>query len=840
MVCGGLCICVLAIGCEGPILELPAKQGGRASGPVWIDRSSKLEAARSFVVEKAADLLPGAEARGRVGDFRLDNGKVIFIVDNPAHAHGFAESGGNVIDAATVAVGAEDALGQLIGCLEDAFPRQPVYESVEPDKRGDVALVRARGHDSGDASLEIETEYALRPGANALEITTIVTNTGRGTHFGYRVGDAIEWGRTERFVPGEDARAQGAFEIKTGWLLALGERSSYAYVADPDQAPSLPSTHGVAWSDLVAGKIDLPPGRAAKVRRWLVVGGLAGSDVAETAMALRKLAPARLRGRVVQEATGVAVPGVRLTLEDSQGHAAALTRSSDDGAYLLPAPAGDYTLRAEGLGRRGPNRLEVTLRGDQSMLDVLMSRPGALSFEIRAAGAPSPGRVTFLPFGAGDAPPRLGPPYGEALAAGNVVYSPDGTGKLDVPPGRYRLLASRGPAYTVDVHDVEIPPGKGQAPHVLFELVRAVDTHGLLCVDLHAHASPSADSAVGPRERAASIAGEGLDALVASDHDAIGDWAPVLDALEPAQPLPLVVGEEASREGLGHFTAFPVAYKPDQPRGGAVDLRGTRGRDVRELIATLRAAAAKVVIVNHPRAGSLGFFNLVKLDPRVETLPPGWPGDPGFDAVELLAGKDVATLEGPLRDWFWLLDHGLTYTAVGGSDSHTLVAEEPGYPRTCVPRAEGQSATDALVGALTVKRDALLTNGPFVHVSVGGRGMGQIAPAPKDKARLDIEVQAAPWVDVRRLEVFVNGERRGKPIDVPPSENRVRYKGSIELKVTEDSWVVVLARGDAPLAPVVSQRPGTPPPLPLALTNPIYLDHNLDGKYTAPKLAKKR
>jgi hypothetical protein len=113
--------------------------------------------------------------------------------------------------------------------------------------------------------------------------------------------------------------------------------------------------------------------------------------------------------------------------------------------------------------------------------------------------------------------------------------------------------------------------------------------------------------------------------------------------------------------------------------------------------------------------------------------------------------------------------------------------------------------------------------------------MGQLAPAPKGKARLDVEVQAAPWVDVRRLEIFVNGERRGKPIEIPASRAALRYKGAIDLHLTEDAYVVVLVRGDQPLEPVVSHRAGLPATLPLAITNPIYLDRDLDGKYTAPK-----
>jgi hypothetical protein len=806
--------------CEGPILELPRATPGKPGGPVWVDKSGKHAPARVFVVERAADLLSGAEARGRIGDWRIDNDRVAFIVNQAGTSFGFAESGGNLVDAAPA--GGEDALGQMFGCLED-FPRQPIYTAVEPGHRGDVALVRAFGHDSFDTALTVETEYALAPGANALEITTTVTNTGSSTQFAYRVGDAIEWGRAERFVPGVGLRADGRLDGAGGVLYGLGERTTYAWVAENPPAPAL---HGAGWTDVVAGKLDLPPGRSARVKRWLVVGDSASPSVAETAAALRKQPIAQLRGRVVQETTGVGIAGVRLFLDDSAGRPQAVARSTEDGYVAVAAP-GDYRLRAEAPGRKGPQNLEVSLHpsSGSGALDVLLSRPGSLTFDVTAAGMPSPARLTLL----AEAPIQLAPPFGDQLRAGNVVYTVDGTGQIDLPPGRYRVLASRGPEYTLDVKDVEVQAGKGRAARVSFQLQPAVDTKGLFCVDLHAHAQPSADSAVSLRDRVASVLGEGLTSLVGSDHNAIGDWPPVLEALGLAKTLPYVPGEEATRDGIGHFTAFPIEPHLERVRGGVVDVVG---RTAHEIVAALKAPG-RVIVLNHPRSGVLGYFNLVKLDPRSDALPPDWEG--GFDAVEVFSGKDTTAVEAPLRDWFWLLDHGLTYTAVGGSDSHTLVGDEVGWPRTCVPRVEGQSVADALVSAIAVKHDALVTNGPFVRVQVAGRGMGQLAPAPKGRARLDIEVQAAPWVDVRRLEVFVNGERRGKAIDVPVSRDKVRFRGSIDLRVNEDAWVVVLARGDASLEPVVGKRAGGPSPVPLAITNPIFLDHNLDGKYVAPK-----
>src|SRR5262249_39418748 len=98
----------------------------------------------------------------------------------------------------------------------------------------------------------------------------------------------------------------------------------------------------------------------------------------------------------------------------------------------------------------------------------------------------------------------------------------------------------------------------------------------------------------------------------------------------------------------------------------------------------------------------------------------------------------------------------------------------------------------------------------------------------------DVEILAAPWVDVRRLELYIGGLRRGKPIEIPPSKNVQRYKSSIDLKVNEDTYVVLIARGESSLEPVVNPPEGRPAPLPLGITNPIYLDRDGDGKWTPP------
>ena len=61
-----------------------------------------------------------------------------------------------------------------------------------------------------------------------------------------------------------------------------------------------------------------------------------------------------------------------------------------------------------------------------------------------------------------------------------------------------------------------------------------------------------------------------------------------------------------------------------------------------------------------------------------------------------------------------------------------------------------------------------------------------------------------------------------------------RFAGEITLDTPDDAFVVVRVDGDRPLPPVV----GGPPAetlFPVAITNPIYVDADGDGKWKARK-----
>ncbi len=231
---------------------------------------------------------------------------------------------------------------------------------------------------------------------------------------------------------------------------------------------------------------------------------------------------------------------------------------------------------------------------------------------------------------------------------------------------------------------------------------------------------------------------------------------------------------------------------------------------------------------------------------------------------------------GHVDDYMRYLEHGMLKTHVAGSDSHDGV-HEPGYPRTYLQlAAESPDALDPKDVVASLKAGhALTTYGPYVTAKVGDKTFGEIAPAKAGgKVTLDLEVQTASWFGVDRIEIYVDGHLVKVLSPTSKPEDIVDFQGPVDLDVPVrpgnkgDSWIVIIAMGledrnlmrpvslDIPygeiqiskvtsdafaLIPVVNTLFTSTPTLPdwfpipaYAVSNPIYLDTDGNGKYDAP------
>ncbi len=263
-----------------------------------------------------------------------------------------------------------------------------------------------------------------------------------------------------------------------------------------------------------------------------------------------------------------------------------------------------------------------------------------------------------------------------------------------------------------------------------------------------------------------------------------------------------------------------------------------------------------------------------------------------FDTMEIATGAEGAAIGGGfgapgaapadeprmnavMRHWFNFLSVGMPTQAVGCSDTHRQLRFPPGYARTYVPALDQQPYGElgALERAGTVERhgDTLVTNGPWMQVRVGGAPPGRLVGTEDGEATLEVTVEVPGWMETppETVEVFVNNmylqpgdtpeKRAMAPVEtLQPVYETVqldnggevqRGTATVTLTVEADAWLVVRLVGTGTLFPVLpagltldgaGETPaafvreivdGVPP---FAVSNPVFIDGDADGVWTAP------
>ena len=440
-------------------------------------------------------------------------------------------------------------------------------------------------------------------------------------------------------------------------------------------------------------------------------------------------------------------------------------------------------------------------------------------------GRPLPGKLTFSGV-KGSKNPDFGPD-GDESGADRFVWTGSGTVRRRLPPGSYDVLATSG----IERDAARFPVTLGPAEHRVLRAVlpRVIDTPGVITADLHLHQAPSVDADISLRARIISVAAEGVELAAATDHYAVTDFGPTVRALQRSgalvRPVSTFVGSEVSTTGsprFGHFNVFPVKL------GAQVQYEDTTPK---RLFAEMRNVSPEGIIqVNHPRWDRIGYFRYFDMDEKTARVPPERAAQyaADFDALEVYNGVDLedekAIFE-VFRDWLHLLALGHRYTATGNSDSHDLFFVDPGLPRNFITYREGgDDDTDALAPAEAVIAAirggrVVVSSGPVIDARVGGVGPGGVTKLATGRALLAVRVRAAPWVDVRHLEVYIGGsDQPAVRRAIAPSTQVTRFEAEIPLPVAPPTFVVVLARGERPLENVHARGA-----LPFGFTNPLWI-----------------
>lgn len=789
--------------------------------------------ARVTKMEKGHELL-GPNAIGKAGDWVIENDEVVFVIDQLGSSAGFAESGGNVVDAAD-AKGREDELGQMFTYF-GTFPRQGVYQSLRPFKNDDgSAGIRVSGYELLEGALKVETTYTLRPNDRALLIETTLENGGPTEIGGIGLGDAVQWGGAEKFAPGKSIGFRGA--SKGMFVGGVGRRASYALAPTEGEIDAL---SGGSWTDTKAKEVSIQPGARVSFTRVLLVG--LRPDTAAIVSELAKMA-------------GSAVGSVRIALADAAGKPVASEAgmkaivSSETGAPLMSlvatsdgfvgeVPPGKYSVAySSGAGRRGVGLpMSVHVVADRESRVALAVSDGARIFgRCEDANGPIPCKVTIE--GEGN---TKTPDFGSAHVAGgarNKITTHDGTFDVPIAPGTYRVTLSHGPETTIATYtEIAIANQKvGRSS----KLIRVVDTRGYISTDFHQHTMLGADAPVSTRDRVISNAAEDVEIAVSTEHNVAVDLQPIVDELGLQRMLVHLPGDEittdANRHPWGHANIIPLDVDTKKARGGAPSVSGKTAHELFEEVRKIQEP--HILQVNHPRAGITGYFDQMGFDAKTGVgLKVGY--DSGFDAIEVWNGRDPNARERVFADYLALLRTSHPVTPTADTDTHGIVAQEPGLPRTYV-RVEKDDALDAwdnarthdLVNGVNLRRDVVLTNGPFLRVSANGAPIGGIAKPKGRKVTVSVHVECAPWVEVKSVKLVRASEPDGplaKPLEMKPmASGAMGADVTFVIDAKNDDAFVVRVEGDKPMTPVFDGD--AKEIVPLAMSGAIWIDADGDG-----------
>ncbi len=823
--------------------------GGAGSAKLGVSLTAgKVRAGR---VTDKAQLLPGIKVEGRVGDYKIYNSKVAFIVGDQRPGSGLGYYGGEVLDArreSKAGAAGRSLLGETILGAITRGVRARTVGVIKDGSDGKEAMVRVIGDlapvplledyipgmGSG-APVQAAIEYSLVPGAEALQIRLRFFNERKDkktdipmTLLVLTAGDGLQ------FFADKAGFDSGSVLGKQQYLAMVGSDVSYALVgAGGAQITSVILRNGI-WI-LTLGSVEVPAAGEKDLRLKLVV---AGGDPESVRRAVRReqgSAALPVLSGTVRDMQGAALAGARVHVRASAaagGKYVTMARADKAGAYGVALAPGDYLLQVIANGHAPGAEVPVTVGAAKASKDLTTGGSATISYSVvDGKGKASPAKLTF----AAKAHKPLPATYGEPVYVGGaarIVYNVTGKGTVKLAPGEYTITASRGFEYEIDTRKVTLV--HGQTTKLDFKLVHSVDTTGYMSGDFHVHAMWSYDASDMYELKVAAMVAEGLEVPVCSEHDHIGDFNPTIAKMGLQAFIQSIIGEEVTTGKWGHFNAFPVTADLTKPNAGAV---GWYGKTPGKLFGDIRAAWPKAILqINHPRSSSFGYFAKVGYDPAAGsfTVPSAW--SKSFDAVEVFnaSGWD-ANEAGAVKDWFSMLNRGLIHTVTGNSDSHAVHTHEVGYPRNYVKLSTDSPAKlDPVEFRAAVKgQRVVVSGGAFITVTVGGKSLGQTADAQKGKVTLAVKVQAPTWVDLDRLMVILGGKVvKTVTLDsttADPKKPAVRYEGKIELLPAADSWVVVAATGKKKLSPVVNDRQ------PFAVTNPVYLDVDGNGVYDAPK-----
>jgi len=840
----------LTLGCSSDDSDVSDIVQG--STPLDLTESLNSGEVRAGVVRNSSALFGGVAAEGQLGDFKIYNDRVQFIIQGVRRGHYMVQQGGGVVDADFVRSEGQpgrDLVDDWLFMSETGHLIQPhsVYVLDDGVESG-TAIIRTIGTEDGMNyiegaletelfdldGLEITTDYTLDADAWLMEVTTTVTPQFETT---VQMGDAILGGKEagRSWVQGVGLDQDPPEDLH--WMGFMGIRNEIAVGVFPTTAQKMvPDPTNAVFNSLLAfvssfeDETTITPDQPGVLSRYYGVGpDLATlSDAWLTRIQQTDSSIEVENADIAVAASDGPVEGARVTfLVDGAPWTLAITDQDGQANALVPTGS-DITFAADG---RGPGLFLDLPTGSGNYAPYAGEEANALALQTMEEGATAVPQAHGRGMTEGDEGPlELGVPgwavintadnlpfearftktdddaVDDALAQSRpegytaLGWSIDGTVKVTLEPGQYDVIVYRGSRYEIAEFSLVIEANEINSTKV--ELEEAYGLEDWLVADPHVHAAPSPDGGVPMADRLIVMAATGVQLHFGTDHDHIVDYSPLLQPLGLEDVLATIAASEFSPLLRGHINSYPLTAQPEQTNGGAWLWWDEEIPNTEWITENLRSEYPSAILqVNHPLSGLASFAGW---EPGKITRGDYWSSD--FDAIEVLNGGSYSEAMELFLD---LTSRGLLVAPIGVSDSHGYLSGGPGrnvtflYTQTNDPTS---LSMEALIDSM-LDRSTVVSNGPFIETN--------IVPGSTilEATVLEVEVLSPSWIETDTITLYKNGE---------PFETVGGKKASFVLNSDEDAYFLVVVEGNTSMSPMSSSTPW-------AMTSPILFDTTGDG-----------
>lgn len=465
----------------------------------------------------------------------------------------------------------------------------------------------------------------------------------------------------------------------------------------------------------------------------------------------------------------------------------------------------------------------------------------AVEVEVTDAdsGKPSPCRITISETNESLAAIFVATNQFTAARPG-VVYTADGHALIQLLAGNYNFTATRGFEFSLDSTNIMLT--RGDRRTIRLQLRREVQTSGLVSCDTHVHTftySRHGDATV--VERTVTLAGEGIELPIATDHDIATDFQPAANATHARDYFTPIIGDEVTTR-VGHFNIFPVNASAKLPSN--LETNWTT------LIDSFRATrGVQVVVFNHPRNTHSGFQPFARTNFNSLTGEARWPFDFRVDAIELINSSAMQSdYMSVFRDWFALWNAGHQIVGVGSSDGHDVSRYIVGQGRTYIECDDKNSAAlDVNSACRNLKAGrAYVSLGllPIITVNEKFHPGDLVTTCNCDgETVVKVEVRAPSWIRCDHVELFANGTSicatNFSAEQTRPSRG-IAVEVEWKIPVPEhDTFLVAIASGPGNTEPhwalAKPYQPNSPrwTPRVIGATNPVRIDADGDKKFSS-------